>query len=217
VDLAQIKAGKVGAVVASLTGNIALHHENVTIDTSYTENGKAVNDGSSFAIKSLDYIKCTDTATKQKALTIPISLDPAYNWSSSVTPEMQNKNILCAEDYYPQIDKPTTPVYSPNFGPGEFDLKNIASAGPQAAQQKIAQVVGETMTSNATVADEGQKDLLPAAIEIPTGLFTKNLKTGDSSFSDLMQSLNQDLRNNKKKNVKITPSDGVGAVIVKTI
>ena len=216
-DYNKITKGEVGAVTADLIGLIAENHENVVPSLTFSKDGKVVNDGSAFSIDSLDFIKCTDTSTKKPALILPIKLNPDFDWMSAVDSGSLAKPYLCAVDYYPQIGAVSIDPYSKKYGPGEFEIKNIASAGPQAAQQKSAQLISEIMTNNATLGDEGKKDLIPAEITVPQAFYEKNLKIGSDSFRQDMLDLNTGLRATKKKNVKITPNDTVEGIIINII
>lgn len=216
-DYKKITKGEVGAVSAGLIGLIGENHENVVPSLTFSKDGKIVNDGSGFSIESLDFIKCTDTNSKKPALILPIKLNPDFDWMGAVGGESLAKPYLCAVDYYPQLGAVSIDPYSQKYGPGEFAIKDIATAGPQAAQQKSAQLISEIMTNNATLANEGKKDLLPAKIIVPQTFYEKNLKVGNNSFSQDMQDLNTTLRTTKKRNIKIIPNDTVEGVIINII
>lgn len=216
-DYTKLTQGEVGAVTAGLIGLIAENHENAATSLTFTKDGKIINDGSAFSVDSLDFIKCTDTETKKTALILPIKLNPDFDWMSAVGSGSLAKPYLCAVDYYPQIGAVSIDPYSQKYGPGEFEIKNIVTAGPQAAQQKSAQLISEIMTSNATLANEGKKDLLPAKITVPQAFYEKNLKIGNDSFRQDMQDLNTGLRAEKKKNVNITPNDTIEGIIINII
>ena len=139
-----------------------------------------------FDLTTVDYIKCTDTATgKKDEPPIKISISDKFNWNSLVIAGKENE--LCAVGYYPGIESPPAgTVASAQYGPNEFYLKDIATYGPQASQQKISEAV-ETVLQRSAENSDKQGDFPVSHIMIPKTFYDSNLKTGQAGLGEVLK------------------------------
>ncbi len=142
------------------------------------------NEPYEFDITSAGEIKCTDvTSNKKIEPPTKISLEYDFNWPSVVAPGTEN--YLCAVGYYPKLESPITSLGSSLYGPGEFALRDIATYGPQAAQQQIYEV-GELILRKSAENSEKESDFPVSKILVPPLYFDSNLKTGMSGIGETL-------------------------------
>lgn len=145
-------------------------------------------------IDSVDAIKCTNTESNYKYAEYPISLKQNFDWKSFIPDDDNLKDkVVCAIGYYPLIEEPKTSADSKIeeiFSPGEFQIKNIATAALAAAQVKIAELLVES--DNLPEDSEGIT-IAPVNIELGADLSEKNLNNpADVSLKTFFKA-----RNNK--------------------
>lgn len=196
-DLDKIKKGEIGKPSLQMMSYLANRHETIEINynnqnyngsTELTTGGSNSSSSSTtlpagenepyeFDIVSVDSIKCINTATNAKLPTIPINLSSNFNWSGQI-PTGNNNSVKCAVSYYPG-ETTVNGAYSSQFGPQEFSILDLATAGPQASRQKMAEVTSEMLKVDGT-ANSGTdaESYLPLKITLDSGYA---LNTGSST------------------------------------
>jgi len=140
-----------------------------------------VNEGMGFSVDSVDSIKCV-SSTGEKLPEIPIYLDYNYNWASKITAS-NPENFDCAVGYYPNSDPVAKGQYSDMFGPGIFKLSDLPKKGLSAAQEKIAEIVAQTISINneLNIALTSDDNLLPQEIVVDQSYMIQNIAKDDNN------------------------------------
>jgi len=190
-DLAAIKDGKIGRSSLRLINYLAKNHERIEI--SYNpkpEDATAATIGNEqyeFDIVSADKIKCTKAAG-EKAGEIPVNLSSKYDFVAAA--KTIPVGAICASGYYPFIDAKKEGVYATTFGPGEFNVSEIATKGKMAAQEKLAETVDDILDANAKSGIDKTSDdsIFPASVKIDNLYAKTNIRTGGAGILSAMKS-----------------------------
>lgn len=204
-DLEKIKQGKIGNSTLQIITFLASQHEAMLINYNGQEKNTDAS-GNKIAganlpfemdVSSVDKIKCTDTSNNSKFKEFPIYLTSQYDWGQNAS---NNNNIKCAVGYYPGIDPKKEGEFAAKFGPGEFAISEIGTAGKQAAQEKLAEITAESLDAAKTIA-EAQKelsenkstsDVKPASISLDGTYANQNMKgSGQGIIGELQQKISE--------------------------
>jgi hypothetical protein len=210
-DLSQIQKGEIGLTSLKMIKYLASKHDGLTIHYSGTKAvsnpDKKENDPSEFDVTAVDKIKCTDTATKNKLVEFPISLNPKFNWQSQI-PTGSIDSVICAVSYYPTLEPPVKGPYADKFGPGEFKLAELTTFAPMASQEKIMELTDEIISANSAqgIDPTSEDSLLPQKIEIPKIYTDSNLAHGGGALEELKSKIDE-VYQNKDEYEGVTASD----------
>lgn len=179
-DLDKIKQGEIAAPALKAIASLSKKHENIKINynlddsggTTTTTSATPQNNPYEFDVAAVDKIKCTNTASDTKNTEIAISLEKNFDWAK-IIPANTSDSILCAVGYYPQLDAVKNGAFAASFGPGEFRLKDLAAAGPKAAQEKTAELTDEiiAMRDDLQIDPSGEAAAVPIQITVGENFF----------------------------------------------
>ena len=171
-----IKNGDVSKAVANVFTAVS-SSQKVTFNFVGTSpvTGKT-NEIYEFDVDKYGLINCIDGSNKLSP--IMASLYVNFDWNSLIVPGKESAR--CAIGYYPG-DSPAATPYS-GLGPGEFQLGNIAFAGPYIAKQQSAEAIDAIVRANAQkIADENELPL-------------KKLSIGSDLYSSISLVVDQSLK-----------------------
>lgn len=199
----KILDGDVSDKTLKLLEYLSSNHELIKIYYVKSLQAGTENEAYEFDIGIIDKIKCTNTATAQKAIELPVDLTINADWTSMVNG--LDGNLLCALGYYPTIDKPTMGKYADLFGPPQFRLSDITKYGPVAAQEKTVETIDEIIGLNKFrgIANDSDQSLLPYSLTINSKFYGFNLM--DNTKATLRQALSTSLNQ-----AYVKSEDGVG-------
>ena len=211
-DLSKIKDGEIGLNSLKMIKYLASKHDGLTIHYSgakdVSDPDKKENAPSEFDITAVDKIKCTDTATKNKSVEFPISLNPKFDWQSQI-PTGSINSVICAVSYYPMIEAPVKGPYADKFGPGEFKLAELTTFAPMASQEKTAELTNEIISANLVqgIDPNSEDSLLPQKIEIPKIYADSNLAHSGGGVPEELKSKIDEVYQNKNEYEGVAVSD----------
>lgn len=174
-DIDSIKTGTLSAPSLQAFNYLLGNHKSVKIN--YSPNAEITNTSANsasalrsnspfeFDVAALDKIKCADSGG-QKIKEFDINLATGFNWNEYLQGQENPGSIICAVGYYPGLEDKTSTSALDKYGPGEFHLSDITTAGTQAAHAKILEAAGEIIDNKDSFRIESSdaKSVVPAII-----------------------------------------------------
>jgi hypothetical protein len=223
-DLNEIKEGNISRNVVNLLNFLADRHDLLVprYPSGSTDNQIGTLDEppelepTTVSLAAADYIKCANTETHQPVGVTRIYLSSNYDFSSEIArlksglTEEDLKKIYCAVDYYPEIDAKKTLTFGDTLGlnGGYFSIYELEKLGGLAAQEKIAELLAETLNANnALKIDPDSTDsLLPEQITLDSTL-------GKMALTILQSAIKQAYHETPNTSVSLSDENAFGIQI----
>lgn len=163
-DLDEIEKG-VGSIVATaLMTEMTKKHEKVKINYLGSQDSASDNQPYEFDVVGADKVKCTNVATGEKFKEFLIDFKDV-KWKGEIS--QKGDNILCAVDYYPQIDSVKTGKYHSDYAIGEFRPSQSEAMIAQIIKYKQAQLIDDIIEiANSSKSDQDSALVAPDVVRV---------------------------------------------------